>query len=197
MTVVSWKPVETYNPNAYLVALNAKSNPVSNIANTLSGLGDLGIQYADRAKNTLEFQTKLAEQAQKQLVERQNLMGQEFLADHPLFVQSLMDQASSGKAEDLAAAKQRIAQLDAPTFIRDHLEKRIDKTYTDTLKNQETIAGTDQKTAMAEHYRWQIEHDKAMMDYEKKLKAAQAANYNASAAQANWSVTRGKELLHS
>lgn len=163
MAVVSWKPIEAYNPNAYLIALNAKSNPVSNIANTLSGLGDLGIQYADRAKNTLEFQTKLAEQEQKQLVERQNLMGQEFLADHPLFVQSLVDQASSGKAEDLAAARQRIAQLDAPTFIRDHLEKRIEKAQTDALNNQKTLAGIEKDNAAAYNYRMSGDETKTLM----------------------------------
>lgn len=146
MTVIGWKPVEEYNPNAYLVALNAKSNPLSNIADALSGLGDLGIKYADRAKDEFDLRSKIAKSEQDILDQRNKIYTNEWLIDN---TDKLNDYITRGSKDydSMLEVQQEINQISNPVLrqaVMNHVSTALNnrmnynkyigdlsKTYTD------------------------------------------------------------------
>lgn len=150
MTVIGWKPVGEYNPNAYLVALNAKNNPLSNIADTISGLGDLGIQYADRAKEEFDLRSKIAKSEQDMLDQRNKIYANEWLADNTVKLNDYITRGSKDY-DSMLGVQQEINQISNPVLrqaVMNHVSTALNNRmnynkYISDLEN--TNASTESK----------------------------------------------------
>ena len=168
MTVIGWKPVEAYNPNAYLVALNAKSNPLSNVADALSGLGDLGIQYADRAKDEFDLRSKIAKSEQDILDQRNKIYTNEWLADNAETLNNWVTKGSQDFNSMLEVEKE-INQIDNP-LVRQAAMNHVSTALNNRLNYQKIIADIAHREAENKKQQLDIAYTEATQPG--KIKAA-------------------------